>query len=293
MKIRSNLKIKIFILFLTVCVFASLVYKQSTLKADNGEVVIDLDFIAAALQDQEAQFENPFVVNYVYSSTSGRKPLIVKYIKTPTIQYLEQTDGVISQKCSYDSLKKEYKELSASKLHSKLAGLITNSLVGPLGSNLVMDPIRYNFAGGNLLDNIKKGLLSSNKVLVDGVYCWKITIPSKREDIIDFVVLLDPLIGFCPRVIEENYNTHEKAYVKFEDYKELKSGVWFPMKIAKHFYINAQEITGVKGFTALDMEYNVSSISYDKVISSSQYEIAFPSGTEVLDEIDNTTYTVK
>jgi hypothetical protein len=94
-----------------------------------------------------------------------------------------------------------------------------------------------------LYEGVRQGTINEKPELIDGHKCWRIDIlgeklvgeslrPAFRN--CEFTVWVDPDIGFCPRRLDRFYRSSKEAddqhlaSVKFEAYREVAEGIWFP-----------------------------------------------------------------
>lgn len=250
------------------------------------------EFIAAALKAQEDNTGRSLDVTYTYSRSDGSSSTNIRYVKTPAVGFMELTraNGTV-EKCRYDKVSREYKHLITNPGGEKL-GQIAARIMGPLGNNLPMDPIRFNFTGIPLVECIGNGTVAPAMEDVDGHSCWRINIPSGRDDVQGYSVWLDPEIGFCPRRVEMSYKSRQPWFVNLKDYHNLGNDVWFPMRIEYRFYVNSPAVTGQVGDVQQDMIYAAEHIYIDRPITDEDVAVDFPPGTRVSDDVHGETYVV-
>lgn len=160
------------------------------------------------------------------------------------------------------------------------SGCVFAGKPGPLLIGSVMpDPIIRSIESQPLVEALKRGEVTDFQETVDGYACWRVLIPSREVSYDRFVVWVDPSIGFLPRRIEFAHDKRRSSFQSFTEYKQLRAGVWFPMRMSR--------------WDAGGQETNVSTVTQvhsGDALPKDSLKIVFPSGMRVEDQIANRTY---
>ena len=112
--------------------------------------------------------------------------------------------------------------------------------------------------------------------------CWK----TRRADGAgEFDVYFDPEIGLMPRRIEEirGGDAAELTNVlRLMDYEEVKPGLWFPTRIEEEGHGHGEIFTR--------NVYLVRSLEVNHDVADELFDLEFPAGTDVYDEILGASY---
>lgn len=252
----------------------------------------ELDFIAQSLRNQEQACGESLQVTYTVSGTSlagtPGATKTVRYTRTPGILFFEETSedepGVVGR-ASYNRATGELMEAGI-RDDSVIRGFILEGRVPPrltLLENMETSVLYTMIAP--LYQAIGYGTIADAPELIDGHSCWRITVPVQKMGFSDkgeYIVWLDPDIGFCPRRLDRTLNgsnTEPGAFsISFRDYRELGNGVYFPTSqvIARRPTRPGTTSTLVEASIGLDIEL-------------SDITIAFPPGIPVTDELSGET----
>ena len=261
------------------------------------------EFLAAALQSQEAACGDSLEVNYTIApettkvpsgyadpkTTIGHPITRVHYVRTPDRQFAEEVaseDGkeLYSKKQTYDRATGQSRTLESNPEKSNGYGLIAMGR-GLIGRPELLDPILICSFQQPLQELCAIGSVSSEMELIDGHSCYKINIAPGQGDTESRSIWLDPSVGFCPRRIAVLRADGSPRYTTtFFDYKTT-DGVWFPWRM---------EIvcTDVDGSIWNTVHCQAIDLSLGKAFSKDSLAVTFPSGTEVVDRVLNLEYTV-
>ena len=252
------------------------------------------EFIAAALRSQESA-----VIEVKYSkSTYGLsdEPAIhwlkTHYIRTPEVLWATQTWMVSSrevQETSYDFATGENRRLTT-RQDGTHVGRVETEISDPFTNLDLLDPVRYPLywdeAGFRPLSGwVLRGCVLPEQEDIDGFNCWRVDVAEPMRGIQRYSIWVDPNIGFCPRRVE--MATGERSVptaAKFQDYRELAGGVWFPMK-----QVNEGDAGGGKRYTSI---LTVSEANAGKTFPKDSLLVKFPSGTELYVGRTATTPTI-
>ncbi|MBI2844233.1 MAG: hypothetical protein HYX78_12605 [Armatimonadetes bacterium] len=205
------------------------------------------EFLAAGLRNQEIESGQSLEVKYtttiVKDQTSPGEPtkkVMVDYIRTPSTIYIDRavyksTDGATGtpefrRKVSYDRAKDEYRALQVIET-GQTVSLKTGLPLIDLSTDSV-ETTWYMFDEERITKLVTAGQVVGQEE-VDGALCYRVDVPEKCS------VWIDPEIGFCPRRITRN-----SRQVDFKDYREIRSGAWFPMQLIVHTKFGPSDTPG-------------------------------------------------
>lgn len=118
---------------------------------------------------------------------------------------------------------------------------------------------------------------------VDGHPCWVLEGgASIAPEQLRYKVYLDPEIGFLPRLYEEIGTATIRRH--FKSYQEIQPGIWYPSRVGEEVW---------KG-NRIDRRnlYVIDIVKINSGLPPETFEINFPPGTLVWDEIAGIKYTV-
>ena len=85
---------------------------------------------------------------------------------------------------------------------------------------------------------------------------------------------------------------HKKYTIRFQDYKEIESGIWFPFKLSIDVYANtAVEPKSNWGKIAKRWTFEIHELTTDS-LPETFFDVTLPIGTLVIDGIRGATYTI-
>lgn len=241
------------------------------------------EFLSAALKRQLQS--GPVEVNYVYTN-EGRpeKTRRCLYVRTSVKQYLESRipDGTLSIQL-FDAVQNSGRFLTISG-NEKHAAIANRAERDERGYARLPDPLLFNFPNGTLCDLIGTGKVSTTTSMVDGHSCWRVEIsPDSTRPYPQYIVLVDPEIGFCPRLIESYFAKDFSLIALLSEYTDIGSGVWYPRRM--------QIKPTYEGVLASSRDVAVESVKFADEQQVNSLRVDFPSGTIVRDLILDAEYT--
>lgn len=171
-------------------------------------------------------------------------------------------------------------------------GFIINGKHSLLNSGYLETPEGYSFGSYRIapLSEILKQVEKEVKIesdVVDGIPCYKITIPRVGEEV-SRRIWLDSSRGFNI-IRQERFNDYNgKIFTVFGEYKleQFVEGIWFPIEAKVYSLMGKQEV----------FHYLVENPKQDVMINTNipddSFIIKFAPGTHVSDEIMGIEYTV-
>ncbi len=244
-------------------------------------------FIAAALEHQEAASGNGLEVNY--STTSGRADKVstmrVHYIRTPEVLFAEENFPNLKRvRYSYDRVAREERSIVTSLRSTtdikpgmripRVSGHVTGFLTSPFTNTNFIETTRAVLQDGLICDVIGSGTVHAHREDVDGHLCWRVDVSSSHpEASTKYLVWVDSEIGYCPRQIKIVRTSLPDQVIKFQDYVDLGSGVWFP----RHHTVDLDDGDG----PPLHVESHVADAAINKTFPKESLLVEFPSGTRV------------
>ena len=208
-----------------------------------GAEAPDAAFIAAALQQQEnASIDVVFTTSDKPTVAPDAKEVTdfmeCHYIRTSEALWIKEKFNVSSKEVaesSYDRASKEQRALTTQQdgrmqAHIRRGGL----LVGALQLQSLLDPVRYPLSyslersAQFLYEWVKYGQVSPEREVVNGHSCWKLEIANATRTAEKLEIWVDPDIGYCPRQVDIVRRGIGRIRTQFDDYTEVKPGVWFP-----------------------------------------------------------------
>lgn len=240
-------------------------------------------FIAAALRAQEAGCGRSLDVTYstTFGPARARKTETVHYIRTPDKLMVETAPTTTRKsKVVYDRNTSQSDKLLADKVASS-DGIARTAYAGRIGdisgtifqNQDFVETALYHIQEGPLCDVIGRGTVQETREQIDGCQCWRIEVPSTRTAISKYVVWVDPDVGFCPRQIQILWKDTAPQVVRFEDYREVSSGVWFPMRQTVDLPTPDMGLVSV--------ENSVTDVKVDSAVEPERLSVKYPRGTRM------------
>lgn len=281
------------------CLVTYTVTAIGTKSTAEASVVPTADFMAAAMRNQAAH-----TVEVDYGSQSGQ--IKYHYIRSPLALSITKTfvgSGEV-HKGSYDFATRETRLLRTEKSGEHSGTSRTSWLGDPFARQNLLDPVFFVLPWGSngprpLYERISAGSVAADKEEIDGHACWRVDLPPEPAGITGYSVWVDPDIGFCPRriMMTEAESGKGPTIISFQDYQEISSGVWFPMKQVNEFStISIPEGTTVgiravgapiptsgipRAFERKTNTYVADKATAGKTYSKESLLVQFPSGTKV------------
>ena len=217
-------------------------------------------------------------------SRPGSPLMIYHYVTTPTLRYLEENDygpgGRLRATHTYFVDRATGK---CTNLHRQvLSGTWSNSAA--IGTRLgfffscldLLDPLELRLTFHSVREWLARGFLRPVNEEIDGHQCYCV---DAVEDNLNGTIQIwvDPAIGYMPRrvAVATPQGACEDS-IDYSEYKEVASGVWYPMRA---------EIKGYGGRNGrVDVvNYLVASkVALGKKFSRSQLEPVIPPGTRTI-----------
>lgn len=201
----------------------------------NDVPVPTAQFIAAALRNQASA---SIKVKYSLSDS-----LTYEYIRTPEALAMTETflkSGDVTR-ASYDFAARENRQLETRRDGTAI-GRVGTWLADPFVNQDLLDPVLFVLPWGMegprpLYEWVPLGRVLPQQESVDGHPCWRLDLTAPAPVMQSYSIWVDPQVGFCPRQIEFVFTDSRRGptVIKFQDYRELASGIWFPMKQVAEF----------------------------------------------------------
>lgn len=183
-----------------------------------------------------------------------------RYVRTPKVIRYEHSIGSLGQTIvsSYDFQTGEQRTLTtqgpANGMRGYRLGSIQKPPMGPLSMNPVADfvlfaPVGPSPTNSPLADAVEQGSVATKMEKIDGSPCWRVDVTGKISSL-KVTVWLDPKIGCCPRRVDVIAPDSRSLSYFFRHYKQLKKGIWFPMKAVMRYAILPGQATGPATVTA-------------------------------------------
>lgn len=208
-----------------------------------GAEAPDAAFIAAALQQQESA---PIDVVFTISEKPAGAPdtdelkdyIESHYVRTSDALWIKQkfnTNSKETTESSYDRSTKEHRALTTLQDGKALAHVRQGALVGALQEQSLLDPVRFYLSASSdgsatfLYQWAKYANVSQEMETIDGHTCWKLEIANPTPNAEQFVIWVDPTIGYCPRQVDVmRRGGIGRCRTRFGDYAEVEPGIWSP-----------------------------------------------------------------
>jgi len=250
-----------------------------------------VEFIAAALRNQESA-----VIEVKYSESEfgvSAEPAIdwlkTHYIRTPEVLWATQTWMVSSREvreASYDFSTRENRRLTTLQDGSHI-GRVETEVSEPFTNLDLVDPVRYPLywywseEGPRPLSGwVLQGRVLPEQEDIDGHRCWRVDVVEPLPGLEKYSIWLDSTIGFCPRRVDV-ISADRTIVARFQDYRELAGGIWFPMK-----QVNEGDAGDSRKYTSV---MTVSEVNAGKTFSKESLLVKFPSGTKLYVGATSTT----
>ncbi|MFA5392920.1 MAG: hypothetical protein WC081_00805 [Candidatus Ratteibacteria bacterium] len=259
----------------------------------SSEQVPSVDFLVTSLKIQESQSSPALSVKWKtigfingVKTTGSRE---VWYVRTPKILFLESKyfkNGVwrMTNKERYEIDTNFWKAITINPSGEQTGEFGTGIQSSGLSSGdmveTVYTPVVGTAAGWTLLDLLKSGKvnINSDKKAINGIPCWVIEGNKSLGYEKDWKAYLDPAIGFCPRLIEISGPSEERT-VSFEEYTQIKGGVWFPKSM-----VMTKRGTDANGKSYENKSvFSITDVSAGVAVSPESTSIDFPSGITLRD----------
>lgn len=276
-------KKKIFLQIAVLALMASTACIIASSGLDGAAASPATDFMAAALRNQETACGASLEIRYRHIGHDVNEGKVapavnIHYIRTPDALFVEQElpsnspEAPSNPKESFDRKTGEYK-LLLPDVNNKSTGMVRGYLHGFFLNQDFVETTQYHLFEGVLWELIERGVVGKEQDQIDGHSCWRIEVLSTRDAIDKYVIWVDPAIGFCPRRVEVYWKTVAPQVINFKDYKEISTGVWFPME-------HTVDLNTAKG-RKLHVVSIVDKVEVGREIPKSELLVQFPSGTKV------------
>jgi|GEM_PF-5978660 len=212
--------------------------------------------------------------------SGGRFLRNVRYASKGGQSWIEVSYGDSTQTWWYDARTHEGRDMLVTPYGISGTSAIITGQPGP-GSIMTKmpDPIKRSLDSQALVEALKRGEVADSQETVDGHACWRVVIPSREVKYERFVVWVDPSIGFLPRRIAFVGDRGRSSFQSFTNYKQLRPGVWFPMRMS------CWNAGGPEWYVS-----TVRQVHTGGALPKDSLKIVFPSGTRVEDQIAHRTY---
>ena len=207
-----------------------------------GAEAPDVALISAALQQQESA---PIDVTLTMSEKRAgasdndevKDYIESHYIRTTDALWIKQKLNIANKETtesSYDRATKEHRSLTTLQDGKLLAHIRQNALVGALQQQALLDPERFYLSANAdnsatfLYEWVKYATVSPEMETVNGHSCWKLEIANPTANADQFVIWVDPTIGFCPRQVDIVRKVIGRCRTQFDDYTEVATNIWLP-----------------------------------------------------------------
>ena len=220
--------------------------------ASPAEVVPTPDFIAAGMKDQEKpgmalEVRYPWKTTRVSSSNIEIETTIdTYYVRTPKFIYrrreftnhadpsmdIPRVYGPDYTTTSlYNRTTREYRELRQEEGGAPPQGRITYETYNILPQLTSVESVVTFIQSKSLYSVVEEGTMIGKRT-IDGHDCWGVSYTAVLGSI-DYVIWVDPEIGFCPRRIDLVSKGMVRHSETMREYEEIAKGVWFPMEVVE------------------------------------------------------------
>lgn len=246
------------------------------------------EFLSQALLNQEQMSAPSLQAEYTIKGYRDSKEIgdesNVRYVRTPQIIFLEEKTGVdpkLFYRWSFNRILKEGRVATVRSLDGSMVSgqLLRDGLLPRLTIRSMVETSSLYTAISPLFTAVAKGSVGDETAMIDGHSCWKVTIPFQELAVPgdgEYVVWLDPDVGFCPRRLD-NISRGPDADIlsfsmTFDRYCEVRKGVFFPMR---------QMLTASNSLPSSVCE--VKDVRVGQEVAQSDITIEFPPGVRVRD----------
>ena len=160
-------------------------------------------------------------------------------------------------------------------------GYATIKDVAPTGASRQGHPWRT--FTGTFIDALRKAIDSGTQITVNKVEDFYDIII--EGDIVKHVGIIKPSIGYsCTK--EDIYRNGQLSHRRVVKYKEIGNGIWFPICGEMKSYLSDGSLRSISTVTSEDIKVN------EPGFNITFFEVDFPEGTEVQDNIQGKKYVV-
>lgn len=242
----------------------------------------EAEFIAAALADQESACGASLEVEYtgewvksVGNETAESSTYSYRYVRTASFQRIEvRKQNGIEIVNSYGRSSDEFRILQIDP-SGRALGRIGSGIGDPLGTLNAFETVLYHLYEGPLRDRIRLGVVGSQPENIDGYDCTRVEIPSTKSTLFNYVVWVDPSVGFNPRRIEFVWKDKQPTVVKFSEFALQPGGAWIPGKQTVEYVSRFNQAAAFK------ITNIVTKVAVGQSIPDDQMRVSFPAGAEV------------